>query len=121
MEGKKVGAVAVLAMGLAAVSIGFAEPAFVMRIDDNHSEKEWTRVADIFEKRGIKVSFAVVPAALSESQGKCLKQLAERGHELMDHMPNHSFYKATHSHLHRSFRTRNHRTLHKSHHNNLLP
>ena len=95
MKGIKAGRAAVLAMGLAAVSIGFAEPAFTMRIDDNHSEKDWTRVADIFEKHGMKVSFAVVPAALSESQGKCLKQLADRGHELMDHMPNHTFYKAT--------------------------
>ena len=85
----------VLLAGLAAVSLCFAEPAFTMRIDDNHSEKDWKRVADIFEKRGMKVSFAVVPAALSESQGKCLKELADRGHELMDHTPNHSFYKAT--------------------------
>jgi hypothetical protein len=91
----KAGKIAVLSLGLAAVSAVFAEPAFTMRIDDNHSEKDWTRVADIFEKRGIKVSFAVVPAALSESQGKCLKQLADRGHELMDHTPNHTFYKAT--------------------------
>jgi len=95
MKGIKIGRVTVLAMGLAAVSIGFAAPAFVMRIDDNHSEKDWKRVADIFEKRGIKVSFAVVPAALSESQGKCLKELADRGHEMMDHTPNHTFYKAT--------------------------
>ena len=95
MLGRKIGRVAVLAMGLAAASAGFASPAFTMRIDDNHSVKDWTRVADIFERNGIKVSFAVVPAALSEEQGKCLKQLAERGHELMDHMPNHSFYKAT--------------------------
>ena len=91
----KTGKMAVLAIGLAAVSAVFADPAFTMRIDDNHSEKDWTRVADIFEKHGIKVSFAVVPAALSESQGKCLKQLADRGHELMDHMPDHSFYRAT--------------------------
>ena len=91
----KIRGIAVLALGLAAVSAVFAEPAFVMRIDDNHSEKEWKRVADIFEQRGIKVSFAVVPAALSESQGKCLKELADRGHEMMDHMPNHTFYKAT--------------------------
>ena len=90
----KAGKIAVLSLGLAAVSAVFAEPAFTMRIDDNHSEKDWTRVADIFEKHGILVSFAVVPAALSESQGKCLKQLADRGHELMDHMPNHAFYRA---------------------------
>ena len=91
----KMGRVAVLALGLAAAAIGFAEPAFVMRIDDNHSVSDWMRVADIFERRGIKVSFAVVPASLSEEQGKCLKKLSDRGHELMDHMPNHTFYRAT--------------------------
>ena len=68
---EKVRKITVLALGLAAVSAVFAEPALTMRIDDNHSVKDWTRVADIFEKRGIKVSFAVVPAELSESQGKC--------------------------------------------------
>ena len=94
MFAEKVRKVTVLALGLAAVSAVFAGPALTMRIDDNHSVSDWTRVADIFEKRGIKVSFAVVSAELSESQGKCLKQLADRGHELMDHMPNHAFYRA---------------------------
>ena len=94
MFAEKVRKITVLALGLAAVSAVFAEPALTMRIDDNHSVKDWTRVADIFEKRGIKVSFAVVPAELSESQGKCLKELSDRGHELMDHMPNHAFYRA---------------------------
>ncbi len=72
-----------------------AEPALTMRIDDNHSVKDWKRVADIFERHGVKLSFAVVSAALSEEQGKCLKELADRGHLLMDHTPDHSFYKAT--------------------------
>ena len=76
-----IGKSAVLLSGLAAVSLCFAEPAFTMRIDDNHSPADWMRVADIFERRGVKVSFAVVSAGLSESQGKCLKQLADRGHE----------------------------------------
>ena len=44
----KVMGIAVLALGLAAVSSAFAEPALTMRIDDNHSVKDWTRVADIF-------------------------------------------------------------------------
>ena len=90
-----IGKSAVVLSGLAAVSLCLAEPAFTMRIDDNHSAEDWIRVADIFERRGVKVSFAVVPAALSESQGTCLKQLSDRGHEIMDHMPNHTFYKAT--------------------------
>ena len=95
MKAGRVGSVAVLALVLAAVSAGFAGPALTMRIDDNHSTRDWKRVADIFERRGVKLSFAVVPAALSEDQGKCLKELADRGHQLMDHTPDHSFYKAT--------------------------
>jgi len=70
-------------------------PAFTMRIDDNHSPAEWNRVADIFESRGMRISFAVVPATLSEEQGACLKALAARGHVIMDHTPNHTFYRAT--------------------------
>ena len=72
-----------------------AVPSFTMRIDDNHSPAEWKRVADIFESRGMRVSFAVVPSSLSEAQGACLKELSDRGHVIMDHTPNHTFYRAT--------------------------
>ena len=72
-----------------------ARPAFTMRIDDNHAPAEWRRVADIFERRGMRLSFAVVPATLTEAQGACLKELAARGHVIMDHTPNHTFYRAT--------------------------
>ena len=74
-------------------------PAFTMRIDDNHSPAEWRTVADIFESRGMRVSFAVVPATLSEEQGACLKERAARGHVVMDHTPNHTFYRATYHDL----------------------
>ena len=70
-------------------------PSFTMRIDDNHSVDDWCRVAEIFERRGMRCSFAVVPSALSEAQGACLKELAARGHLIMDHTPNHTFYQAT--------------------------
>lgn len=72
-----------------------AVPSFSMRIDDNHSPADWKRIAGIFERRGMRCSFAVVPSSLSEEQGCCLKELSDRGHILMDHMPNHSFYHAT--------------------------
>lgn len=72
-------------------------PAFVMRIDDNHSAEDWRRIADIFEKRGMRCSFAVVPARLSEKQGACLKELSDRGHVIMDHTPNHAFYTLTYA------------------------
>ena len=65
-------------------------PAFVMRIDDNHSPKEWQSVCDAFEKYGFRCTFAVVSAKLSEPQGACLKELAARGHEIADHTPEHT-------------------------------
>lgn len=69
--------------------------AFVMRIDDNHSPADWRKVADIFERHGMRCSFAVVSASLTESQGACLKELSARGHVIMDHTPNHAFYTLT--------------------------
>ena len=72
-----------------------ATPSFTMRIDDNHAPADWRKIADIFEARGIRLSFAVVPARLSEEQGACLKELAGRGHLLMDHTPDHTFYRLT--------------------------
>ena len=65
-------------------------PAFVMRIDDNHSPKQWQSVCDVFEKYGFRCTFAVVAAKLSEPQGACLKELAARGHEIADHTPEHT-------------------------------
>ena len=81
-----------------ALSLGLvraATPSFTMRIDDNHAPADWRKIADIFEARGIRLSFAVVPARLSEAQGACLKELAARGHLLMDHTPDHTFYRLT--------------------------
>lgn len=78
------------------ISVVFeAVPSFTMRIDDNHSPAEWKRVAEIFESRGMRVSFAIVPSSLSDAQGACLKELSDRGHVIMDHTPNHTFYRAT--------------------------
>lgn len=70
-------------------------PGFTMRIDDNKSPRDWDRVATLFEKRGIRVSFAVVPSSLNDAQAACLKNLVARGHLLMDHTPNHHFYVVT--------------------------
>lgn len=74
-----------------------AQPGFTMRIDDNHTPEQWRRVAGIFEKQGIRCSFAVNVAWLSDAQGACLKELSDRGHVIMDHMPNHSFYVASYA------------------------
>ena len=85
-------------VGFAGFAVGtvFAAPAggpyFSMRCDDNHSPREWRQVAEIFEAEGFRVSFAIVSGTLSDEQGACLKELAARGHELMDHTAQHAFY-----------------------------
>lgn len=76
---------------------GLAAPGFTMRLDDNRSPEQWNRIAGIFERQGMRCSFAVIPATLSEAQGACLKDLARRGHLIMDHTPNHSFYTASYA------------------------
>ena len=78
----------VAGVGVAADS----RPAFVMRIDDNHSPADWRQVCGMFERHGFRCNLAVCAASLDESQGKCLKDLASRGHEILDHTPNHSLY-----------------------------
>ena len=65
---------------------------FSMRCDDNHSVREWREVAEAFEAVGLRASFAVVSSALSDEQGACLRELSERGHEIMDHTGQHAFY-----------------------------
>ena len=77
---------------------GFAAesgPAFVMRIDDNHSPADWRQVCETFERHGFRCSLAVCAAGLDEAQGKCLKDLVARGHEILDHTPNHNLYSLT--------------------------
>lgn len=88
---------AVLSLFALQGSAVLAAPGFTMRFDDNHSPEQWNRVAGIFERHGMKCSFAVVPATLSEAQGVCLRGLAQRGHLIMDHTPNHSFYTASYA------------------------
>ena len=67
-------------------------PALVVRIDDNHSPDEWRKVCAIFERHGFRCSLAVNVAQLDEGQGRTLRELAARGHEVLDHTPNHSLY-----------------------------
>ena len=91
---KKIWVSALLSAALAAGS-GFAAdggPAFVMRIDDNHTPADWRQVCETFERHGFRCSLAVNAVRLDDAQGKCLKELAARGHEIMDHTPSHNLY-----------------------------
>ena len=66
---------------------------FVMRFDDNHTPAQWRQVADAFERHGLRACFAVTAASLSGEQGACLAGLSRRGHEIMDHTPQHAIYR----------------------------
>ena len=74
-------------------SICGAAPAVAIRFDDNHDVQKWRAVADLFEKHGVRCSFAVCSGSLDPEQAECLKELSGRGFELMDHTTAHAIYK----------------------------
>lgn len=77
---------------LGAFMVATTVAGFAMRLDDNHRPEEWRQVAECFETEGLRCSFAVVSSRLSPEQGACLRELAERGHEIMDHTAQHAMY-----------------------------
>lgn len=72
------------------------KPALVLRFDDNKSPQQWQEIAEIFEAIGGRCSFAVNPAWLNEEQWAKLRELSARGHEIMDHTPQHAIFKLEH-------------------------
>ena len=76
--------------------VAIQKPALVLRFDDNKSPQQWQEIAEIFESIGGRCSFAVNPAWLSEEQWAKLRELSERGHEIMDHTPQHAIFKLEH-------------------------
>ena len=72
------------------------EVGVAMRYDDNHKVAEWKALAEQFESRGLRMSLAVIPNAkhwMTPEHWKTLKELADRGHEIMDHTPQHALYR----------------------------
>lgn len=67
--------------------------ALVLRFDDNKPPAQWREVAGIFEQSGGRCSFAVNAAWLNEKQWSALRELSERGHEIMDHTGQHAVFK----------------------------
>ena len=70
-----------------------SRPSFVMRFDDNKPVSQWREVAEIFETIGGRCSFAVNAATLDDRQWAALRDLAARGHEIMDHTAQHAVFK----------------------------
>lgn len=67
--------------------------ALVLRFDDNKPVSQWREIAEIFETTGGRCSFAVNAASLSKEQWAALRELSERGHEIMDHTAQHAVFR----------------------------
>jgi len=87
---------------LAAVSVFAADPGTVkkeggvgFRFDDNHPLAKWKAMAAVFDKHHAPLMYAVIfrPNCFNDEQKAFLRGLVERGHEIMDHTPNHSAFK----------------------------
>lgn len=78
---------------LASSAWATGKPALVLRFDDNKSPKQWREVAEIFEAMGGRCSFAVNASTLNEKQWEALRELSNRGHEIMDHTGQHAVFK----------------------------
>ena len=77
----------------AGMTMAAEKPALVLRFDDNKSPVQWREIAEIFEGAGGRCSFAVNASTLNEDQWKTLRELSERGHEIMDHTGQHAVFK----------------------------
>lgn len=61
------------------------------RFDDAHPVGQWRDVAETFNVRGLKATFAVNPAYLnSRGQVEFLRDAARGGHEIVDHTHSHA-------------------------------
>ena len=83
--------------GLLAADTGFVkkEGGIGFRYDDNRTVKMWKEVSDIFDKYGFPLMYAVNcrdDQSLSADQQVFLRELAKRGHEIMDHTALHRVF-----------------------------
>lgn len=64
------------------------------RSDDNHSPEKWLRLMEVFEKYDCHVSAALnlLTVAHRKDYMAFVKDLQERGHEVMDHSPTHRVF-----------------------------
>ena len=65
------------------------------RYDDNQPLAKWKALAEVFDKHGYPMSLALIATgdnAFNAETLAFLKEEAAKGHELMDHTPNHSVY-----------------------------
>ena len=74
-------------------SKALSKPALVLRFDDNKPPKQWREIAEIFEAANGRCSLAVNAARLNADQWQTLRELSERGHEIMDHTGQHAVFK----------------------------
>ena len=63
------------------------------RFDDNKPPEHWRQMGELFEKYGYRMSLALVSQDLNRKISlDVLRELAGKGHSMMDHLPNHAVY-----------------------------
>ena len=63
------------------------------RFDDNKPPEHWRQMGELFEKFGYRMSLALVSQDLNRKNSlEVLRELAGKGHSMMDHLPNHAVY-----------------------------
>lgn len=64
------------------------------RFDDRKPVAHWNGMAELFDKYGYKLSLAITSQDTTQpAEHAALKAIADRGHSIMDHLPNHAVYK----------------------------
>ena len=63
------------------------------RFDDNKPPRQWREMGALFERYGVRMCLSLISQNLNapESQ-RTLRELAEKGHLMLDHLPSHAVY-----------------------------
>ena len=77
-----------------AVELSEKRGGLCFRSDDNHTPAKWKRLAEVFEKHDFPLcaSLNFVMGAPRPGWVQMVKDLQARGHEVMDHSPNHRVF-----------------------------
>ena len=86
----------ILSAGAAVSAVAGApkEGGLCFRFDDNKTVRQWTQVAEVFNRHGVPFSAAFNTQSLTgkPEYKALLMKLEAAGHELLDHTPDHRMY-----------------------------
>ena len=93
--GGKLMVVAAMAAGMAMAQTTSKVGGLAFRYDDNQALAKWKALAEVFDRHGYPMSLALIATKDDVYNAETLaflKEAAAKGHELMDHTPNHSVF-----------------------------